>query len=433
MLDNALVNIYNAAKGGKNMLCQFKFKNFKSYRDETILDLQATTVKEHSDSLLTSGKEKRAFLPVSVIYGPNAGGKSGIIEALYAFVAKVIDPLHNTVKKDLQILNLMRNKDYQPFAFNNESPEQPMEFTAFFRQDEFEFCYDISFSNNGNIERESLYRKTITGKVAAMIFERDSAGVKFGASVSRRYNTIDVKSNMPYISYLYQTYDIEIINKAIAWFTKCIFANQIDPLDSRSTGTVNLLSFFKNDVLRMLHEVDIPISDFYIKYFEESRFGKRTIDTILLSRNIAGTEYKLDISEESRGTYKLLGFIPLVLIALSEGRLLAIDELDANIHPKLLRYIIKLFTDKSTNKNGAQLVFTSHDVTTMKSDIFRRDEIWFAAKNDECVSDIYSLYEIRNEDGSHIKSTASFDKQYMEGRYGADPYFSEMQKLSWDA
>jgi len=77
-------------------------------------------------------------------------------------------------------------------------------------------------------------------------------------------------------------------------------------------------------------------------------------------------------------------------------------------------------------------LFTSHDVTTMKNDLFRRDEIWFAAKDENGASEIYSLYEIRNEDGSHIKSTAPFDKQYLDGRYGADPYLSEMLSLKWE-
>jgi S-adenosylmethionine:tRNA ribosyltransferase-isomerase len=82
--------------------------------------------------------------------------------------------------------------------------------------------------------------------------------------------------------------------------------------------------------------------------------------------------------------------------------LVIIDELDAKLHPKLLRYIISLFTNKDINKNGAQLIFTSHDMSTMKNDVFRRDEIWFAALDNEHSSELYSLYEIRKEDGNRI-------------------------------
>ena len=103
-----------------------------------------------------------------------------------------------------------------------------------------------------------------------------------------------------------------------------------------------------------------------------------------------------------------------------------IDELDAKLHPKLLRYVISMFQNRKINRYGAQLLFTSHDMATMKNTVFRRDEIWFAALNDCHSSEIYSLYEIRREDNERVNSTAAFDKQYLEGRYGADPYLQSM-------
>jgi hypothetical protein len=118
--------------------------------------------------------------------------------------------------------------------------------------------------------------------------------------------------------------------------------------------------------------------------------------------------------------------LPVLLLALQEGRLVIIDELDARLHPKLLRYVISLFKNPMLNTNGARLLFTSHDMTTMKNTVFRRDEIWFASENENHESEIYSLYEIRREDNERVNSTAAYDKQYMEGRYGADPYLSNM-------
>ena len=81
---------------------------------------------------------------------------------------------------------------------------------------------------------------------------------------------------------------------------------------------------------------------------------------------------------------------------------------------------------KSAYENGAQLLFTSHDIATMKNTVFRRDEIWFAALDKNHSSEIYSLYEIRREDNERVNSTAAFDKQYLEGRYGADPYLQNI-------
>ena len=88
--------------------------------------------------------------------------------------------------------------------------------------------------------------------------------------------------------------------------------------------------------------------------------------------------------------------------------------------------MIMLFKNKAINRNGAQVLFTSHDMYTLRNTVFRRDEIWFAAENDAHESSIYSLYEMRSEDGDRIKNTAAYDKQYLEGRYGADPYLQNM-------
>ena len=126
----------------------------------------------------------------------------------------------------------------------------------------------------------------------------------------------------------------------------------------------------------------------------------------------------------------LFSVLPYVITALNEGRLMVVDELDAKLHPKLLKYIISLFKNTEINKYGAQLLFTSHDLTTMSNTVFRRDEIWFAALNAARESEIYSLYDIRTVDDKHINNTASYSKQYLEGRYGADPYLQNI--LEWE-
>ena len=87
-----------------------------------------------------------------------------------------------------------------------------------------------------------------------------------------------------------------------------------------------------------------------------------------------------------------------------------------------------LFSDMSINKNGAQLIFTSHDLSTMNSEVFRRDEIWFVAKGNSQNSKLYSLVEFKNN-GKSIRKDAKFDKQYLEGKYGADPYLKKI--IDW--
>ena len=176
----------------------------------------------------------------------------------------------------------------------------------------------------------------------------------------------------------------------------------------------------KDDLfVQMMNDMDIDISGY--------RYDTAG-DHFYLERKIADQNYELLLDVESEGTRKLTAILPIVILALKEGRLLVIDELDGKLHPKLLRYLISLFKDKEINRNGAQLIFTSHDVTTLKNTVFRRDEVWFAALTEDHTSEIYSLFEIRNEKDEHVKSTAAFDKQYMEGRYGADPYLRKMMR-----
>ena len=408
------------------MLCQFIFKNFKSYRDETVMDMQATNVDEHSSSLLTNEKDNKAFLPVSVIYGPNAGGKSGILEALAVLISIVKYPIDLMNLKSQNLANGRYLQCY-PFAFDSESPNSPIEFTIFFRNKGIEFKYSITL-HNGNVVSESLYKKNIGGKKSATVFERNSNEIVLGTILRKKINNLDVNAQMPYITFLAINHNFEVINTAVDWFTKCIILNYSY---ADTYNEINFIASMKKTLLQILQEVDIPINDYLLDFKNDDK-GNKVLDSIRVIRKMDGIEYTLDMLQESGGTKKLFGLLPLVLLSLANGGLLLADELDANLHPKLLRYIIKLFTNNTVNINNAQLIFTSHDVTTMKNDIFRRDEIWFAVKDTDGASAIYSLYEIRNEDGSRIKSSSPYDKQYMDGRYGADPYLSEMINIQWD-
>lgn len=137
-------------------------------------------------------------------------------------------------------------------------------------------------------------------------------------------------------------------------------------------------------------------------------------------------EAELNLSDESSGTKKLFGLLPFIAKSLLRGTTLVIDELDAKIHPVLLKYLIMTFSNMEKNKKGAQLIFTSHDLSTMNSEVFRRDEIWFVAKGNHQNSKLYSLVEFKNEKGESVRKDAKFDKQYLEGKYGADPYLRKI-------
>ena len=177
--------------------------------------------------------------------------------------------------------------------------------------------------------------------------------------------------------------------------------------------------------LQMFQEMGLDIVDYRIEQTDEP--GRIRIFTV---HNVNDAQYELDLHKESSGTIKIFNSIPFIADALVNGKTLVVDELDAKLHPLLLQYIIRLFADPLVNRKRAQLIFTSQDIITMNSANFRRDEIWFAAKNIDEETQLYSLAEFKDEKGNSVRNDASFSKQYMEGRFGADPFVQKL--IQWE-
>ena len=399
------------------MLCQFSFSNFRSYRDETTFDFQAVALSEFKDSLIKTEKGND-ILPVGVIYGPNGGGKSNLLAALGCVISLVTEPVYELGKNHARFI-MQQKVSCVPYLFDEDSREEPSRFQLFFRIGEYEYRYYIVLQG-GVIEEETLYRRKLGASRAAKIFERNHEGISLGTILGSKNINTEVNAKMPLLSFLAINYSIPVIAEVIRWFEECIIRNYANPLAEQQI----LLSdddISKKQFLTMMNDMGIGITGY--------RFDQQS-NEFYLQRTLHDTLYELPFSSESDGTRKLFAALPVILMALKEGRLVIVDELDAKLHPKLLRYVIRLFTNSEINKNGAQLLFTSHDMSTMKNSIFRRDEIWFAALDSENSSEVYSLSELRKENNDPINNTAAYDKQYLEGRYGADPYLRNM--LSWE-
>lgn len=395
------------------MLCQFSFQNYKSYKSETTFDFQATAIPEFSDSLLTSDKGS-ALLPVGVIYGPNGGGKSNLLLALSSLISTVVKPIHD-LEKSRQDVIIQQRVGYTPFLFDEESRNQPTEFEIFFRQGKNEYRYYLALLND-EVVSESLYWRAIGGKKTGTVFERERSEIVLGSKINKASINRSVNPKMPYLSFLAINYDIPIVAEVQSWFESCIIRSYANPIVDRQI-MISRDEIVRKRIIWALNDMGIDMTGYRFDEEERQLYTQRTVN---------GKLYELCFDDESDGTKKLIAALPVILLALQEGRLVIIDELDAKLHPKLLRYIISLFKNKKLNTKGAQLLFTSHDMTTMKNTVFRRDEIWFAVSDVNHESEIYSLYEIRREDNKRINNTAVYDKQYLEGRYGADPFLSNM-------
>ena len=406
---------------GKKMLCQFTVKNFKSIRDEVTFDMQAAAISEHEDRIIKE-VDNEFYLPVSAIYGPNGGGKSNVLEALHSLVTKVLRPLYATSNNE-EIAIKMKKQVIEPFAFDEETINEPTEFELFFRTALAEYRYALVV-NKDVIEYERLDRiKFETGRRSAL-FERDQEEIVLKGVFAKLKTSDELSDTLPLLSYLGITYKKnEVVRDVLEWFNEEIdFLNYGNPVQELRMA-VSKSEDVKKLMLQMIQEMDLDIVDFRVEEKENERievFTKHIVDEY---------EAELNLMDESSGTRKLFGLLPFIAKSLLMGTTLVIDELDAKIHPVLLKYLIMTFSNMEKNKKGAQLIFTSHDLSTMNSDVFRRDEIWFVAKGNYQNSKLYSLVEFKNKKGESVRKDAKFDKQYLEGKYGADPYLRKI--IDW--
>ena len=403
------------------MLCQFTVKNFKSIRDEMTFDMQAAAISEHEDRVIKD-RDGEYYLPVSAIYGPNGGGKSNVLEALHILAAKVLRPLYATDDNNDRPFQ-MRKILVEPFAFGEKEKEAPTEFELFFRTKTAEYRYILTVKKDIVLYERLDRVKFDTGRRSAL-FERSSEGIELKGAFARLKISDELSETLTLLSYLGITHKKnEVVNDILNWFEYGIdflnYGNPIQELGMAIATSEDVKTLF----LEMIQEMDLDIANFRVEEKENERievYTKHIVDDY---------EFELNLSEESSGTKKLFGLLPFIANSLVSGTTLVIDELDAKIHPVLLRHIIMMFNDMKINQHGAQLIFTSHDLSTMNSEVFRRDEIWFVAKGNRQNSKLYSLVEFKNEKGESVRKDAKFDKQYLEGKYGADPYLRKI--IDW--
>ena len=402
------------------MLCQFTVKNYKSIRDEVTFDMQAAAISEHEDRIIRD-KDGEIFLPVFAIYGPNGGGKSNVLEALHTLAVKVLRPLYATGDNEERIF-LQKKMIIEPFAFSEETKSEPTEFEIFFRTELAEYRYILHVKREVVVYERLDRVKMDTGRRSAL-FERGEEIMLKGAFAKLKISD-ELSETLPLLSYLGITYKKnEVVKDVLEWFEYGIdFLNYGNSMEELRMA-VSSSEAVKHLMLQMIQEMDLDIVDFRVVKDENDRIDVYT------KHMVGDRETELNLLEESSGTKKLFGLMPFIADSLLSGTTLVIDELDAKIHPVLLRHIIMMFSNMSINKKKAQLIFTSHDLSTMNSEVFRRDEIWFVAKGNSQNSQLYSLVEFKNEKGESVRKDAKFDKQYLEGKYGANPYLKRI--IDW--
>lgn len=403
------------------MLIQFNFRNFKSFKEENTLDMSATSIKEHKEHLIETEKNEK-FLKIAAIYGANASGKSNVIEA-FKYMRYIIFNSFSQANDDKNIIT-------KKFKFSEKEKNGSSLFEVYFKINKIEYQYGFELDENKIIE-EWLYETKDESKKERLIFSKYDSKIELCEELTKYEPLlINVNEKTLFLSFL-PNLKIEIINDVYNWFKETQVLNYGDSMEEAIRGKSLPIDHIKDikkyeRLKKFLTNIDIGIED--IKVEEIKRENKNDEYKVFSVHTNVDTKEKeiLPLQEESNGTLKMLAIYKNLVEVLDNGRTLFIDELDAKLHPLLIKYIIKLFTSEETNTNNAQLIFTSHDVINLSKEIFRRDEIWFVDKNKkDSSSTLYSLAEFKLENGGKVRNDASYGKDYLYGIYDAVPMLKE--------
>lgn len=411
------------------MLLEFRVRNFRSIREEAVFSMAAAPQDSTQEHHLTlTGLEKiRRVVNSAAIFGANASGKTSLIKA-FAHMRGMVLNSHQ--------LNPDSGNGLTPFKLREEHQKFTTSFEITFIIDGIRHQY--GFEANSEIilsEYLLVYEKSKPQVWFNRILEDSSGSYKYSysdyflgpkkvwESTTRKevlYLTNAIQLNNEQLKPLYQAIaDMVIYEQG----PKVGFEVSASLLDKRA---------MKERITYFLKNADVGISN--IK--TEGRSGKSisvniesgTIESKdtdfmipLFSHLVGGKSYEFDYSDESSGTQTLFSLMGPIFDILDKGKLLIIDELDNSLHPLMIRSVIGFFHSKEYNKNGAQLIFTTHDATLLDSKTLRRDQVWLMEKDYNHASQIFPLSDFSPRKGEAI------EKNYLGGRYGGIPIIESQE------
>jgi hypothetical protein len=389
-------------------------------------------------------------LKSAVIYGNNASGKSNLLQAM-DFMKEII--LNSF--RDALLENSDRKFPLEKFALSSKSEQE----SSFF---------ELSFFNNGTKYRygfEIDYDKVVaewlyhTTSKEVYLFKRDLQNIEVNKSAFKEGlgKEDDVKENVLFISVL-ATLGKETSSSIVEWFKKFNIINgihdrghkryTIDKLKSDKNFLNWVLYFIKYLEISNLTTTEEDVNEIDIETLREKENDEDLINLLTSIHKIKSRQTKRDqlktyhrkydennvlidtISfnfdkQESEGTKKLLYLLGPWYDTLKNGKVLIIDELDSRLHSHLTLRLIDFF--HKSNMKQAQLICAVHDISLLNKETFRRDQIWFVEKNQFGASELISLADFKTDT---VRNKSAFDKNYLEGKYGAVPYFDTDVKLN---
>jgi len=417
--------------GDSKMLIMFKVKNYTSFKDEAILDLRAASYKQHTSHLLEANDGTK-LVKTAAIYGANASGKSNFISAMFLFERYILE----------QFITNNKNEEYDFSENNLETKLEPFQLVEDLNEaSEF----DIIFTHNG---KKMQYGFECTSNEVLKewyyiddkkVFERENFNVTFGRNYNKYIKSFTkvpkARLYMSVLEYFLENEAREVLlDDFINFFTNeyDVFLEVFFEASVKSiAGLVRLNERlvedekFRKKVERYLNKIDVGIRglDIQMKTVVDEKTGKekekkivKTIHDVYDEKgNITGQKF-FELPQESTGTMRFLSYIQDVIEMTEKGGVFIVDEISARLHPLLTKLIVDIFQDSTNTK--AQFIFTTHDISLLNKEQFRRDEVVFVDKNNRGESSLYSLSDLK------VRDDATFNKDYIQGKYGAIPIFN---------
>ena len=401
------------------MLIRFSFKNFKSFKNENCLDMEATSLKEHEYNI--SKTENGDYLKIAAIYGANASGKTNVLQAFSYMKKKVL------VSDDSRINNNLSEENIFTFMINNEPISLEVEILA---ENNKIYKYGFEVLNNAIIS-EWLYEKRVNKFYE--IFDRTNTNIEVKDNKNKLLGLANVDEKTLFLNVFAKIdKNNEDFNNVYNWFIDANYLDLGDPnfenvLNNRISLKIIEDKKYKEELLKFIKTFDATIDSINISpnSLEELKNTNGVVKVELVHNGEDGNKKALPLVLESNGTMKMFHLFDFLMDTLRNGRVLFVDELDAKLHPLLTRYIINLFHNSEKNIGNGQLIYSTHDTVNLNKETFRRDEIWFVEKDKNGVSELYSLsdyiIEDKNGNAKKVRNDATYNKDYLTGRYGAIP------------
>lgn len=424
------------------MLIDFEVGNYLSFKDPVRLSMLAVNpYKEHlEDNTFGIGTGDGRLLKSAAIYGANASGKSNLIAAMNFMRRFVLSS-----SKDTQVEDEIPVK---PFLLDAATENAPSRFEISFIQNGLRYRYGFE-ANQKAIRKEWLL---CTEKIKEKpLFLREDDGIEVGKDFKEGVGLEEkTRDNALFLSVVAQ-FNGETAGRVLKWFSGFRTLHGLYDQEFESYAARCLQDETKHEQLvKLIRDADVGIADLSVtetamspdeqmlKFFQPD-FQKKLRSQVQLK--ISATHQRFRDGEpddfvsfnfndmESEGTKKFLRMAAPLLDCLNNGFVVAIDELDAKLHPLLTKAIVGLFNSAASNPKGAQLIFVTHDTNLLEYGKLRRDQIWFTEKTRFSATALYSLAEFKLPDGTKVRNDAALEANYICGRYGAIPYLGNFETI----